>query len=178
MHPYRYLFFCNLGFYTAARYYLPGRCLGVLMKDKTTAGVLAIMLGGIGVHKFYLGRMGAGIAYLFFSWTGIPFLLGLFEGISYLSMSPERFNIEYNPELHLSSLYFARGLLPPSHPQQPMQSPQAQAPQNIVVSVSNPNQGSTVSIADELKKLNELRLNGILTDEEFDAQKNKLLGHS
>lgn len=149
------------------------------MKDKTTAGVLSIMLGGFGVHKFYLGRMGAGIAYFLFSWTGIPFILGLIEGVSYLSMSPERFNAEYNPEFHLSSLYFARGLLPPAYPQQQQaQAPQAQSPQNIVVSVSNPNQGSNVSIADELRKLNELRVSGILTDEEFDAQKQKLLSHS
>jgi TM2 domain-containing membrane protein YozV len=148
------------------------------MKDKTTAGVLAVMLGGLGLHKFYLGRMGAGIAYFLFSWTGIPFVLGLIEGISYLSMSPERFNAEYNPEFHLSSLYFARGLLPPAYPQQPAQTPQNQAPQNIVVSVSNPNQNPSVSIADELKKLNELRLSGILSDEEFEAQKHKLLGRS
>jgi TM2 domain-containing membrane protein YozV len=143
------------------------------MKDKTTAGVLAVMLGGLGVHKFYLGRMGAGIAYFLFSWTGIPFILGLIEGVSYLSMSPERFNAEYNPEFHLSSLYFARGLLPQSQAQ-PHTQPN-QAPQNIVVSVSNPNQGASVSIADELRKLNELRLSGIISDEEFDAQKQKLL---
>lgn len=26
------------------------------MKNKTTAGLLALFLGGIGVHKFYLGK--------------------------------------------------------------------------------------------------------------------------
>jgi uncharacterized protein DUF4429/putative oligomerization/nucleic acid binding protein len=36
--------------------------------------------------------------------------------------------------------------------------------------------GSSVSVADELKKLAELRDSGILTNEEFDAQKSHLLG--
>lgn len=31
------------------------------MKDKTTAGILALLLGGIGAHKFYLGRTGLGL---------------------------------------------------------------------------------------------------------------------
>ena len=26
------------------------------MKNKTTAGVLALLLGGLGIHKFYLGN--------------------------------------------------------------------------------------------------------------------------
>jgi TM2 domain-containing membrane protein YozV len=146
------------------------------MKDKTTAGVLALMLGGLGVHKFYLGRMGAGIAYALFSWTGIPFVLGLIEGVAYLSMTPERFNAEYNPEFHLSSLYMARGLLPAPYqyqPQQPQPTAQPQSPQNIVVSVSNP--GPSASIADELKKLHELHVDGVLTREEFEAQKLRLL---
>ena len=31
------------------------------MKSKVTAGVLAIVLGGLGIHKFYLGKIGMGI---------------------------------------------------------------------------------------------------------------------
>jgi TM2 domain-containing membrane protein YozV len=145
------------------------------MKDKTTAGVLALMLGAFGVHKFYLGRMGAGISYALFSWTGIPFVLGLIEGVAYLSMTPERFNAEYNPEFHLSSLYMARGLLPAAYPYQQPAPPQPppQSPQNIVVSVSNP--GPTASIADELKKLHELHMDGILSREEFETEKQRLL---
>lgn len=56
-------------------------------KSKITAGVLAILLGGIGVHKFYLGKIGQGILYVLFCWTGIPALIGLIEGIIYLTMS-------------------------------------------------------------------------------------------
>lgn len=36
-------------------------------KNKTTAGLLALFLGGLGVHKFYLGQTLAGVLYLLFS---------------------------------------------------------------------------------------------------------------
>lgn len=54
-------------------------------KDKTTAGLLGIFLGGFGAHKFYLGKTGQGILYLIFCWTYIPSILGLIEGITYLT---------------------------------------------------------------------------------------------
>lgn len=41
----------------------------------------AILLGGLGAHKFYAGKAGQGILYLLFCWTYIPSLLGLIEGI-------------------------------------------------------------------------------------------------
>lgn len=28
------------------------------MKNKNTAGILALFLGGVGMHKFYLGKWG------------------------------------------------------------------------------------------------------------------------
>ena len=34
-------------------------------KDKTTALLLAIFLGGLGAHQFYAGNTGKGILYLF-----------------------------------------------------------------------------------------------------------------
>ena len=54
------------------------------IKSKVAAGILAILLGGIGVHKFYLGKVRMGILYLCFCWTGIPAVLGLIEGIMHL----------------------------------------------------------------------------------------------
>ena len=61
------------------------------MKNKVVAGVLGILLGGIGIHKFYLGNIMPGIFYLLFAWTGIPPILGLIEGIVYLVDSEEAF---------------------------------------------------------------------------------------
>ncbi|MFB6111383.1 MAG: NINE protein [Halobacteriaceae archaeon] len=49
--------------------------------DQAIAGILAILLGGLGAHKFYQGRIGLGVVYLCFSWTFIPAILGLIEGI-------------------------------------------------------------------------------------------------
>ena len=65
------------------------------MKNRTTAGILAILLGGLGVHKFYLGETGMGILYLLFCWTSIPSLIGLIEGILYLTKSDEEFEKLY-----------------------------------------------------------------------------------
>ncbi len=65
-------------------------------KDKTTAGILGIVLGGIGAHKFYLGDTTKGVIYLLFVWTGIPCIIGLVEGIKYLTMSQEEFDAKYN----------------------------------------------------------------------------------
>lgn len=60
-------------------------------KSRVAAGVLAILLGDIGIHKFYMGKIGMGILYLLFCWTGIPALVGLIEGIIYLTESDEKF---------------------------------------------------------------------------------------
>jgi len=59
--------------------------------NKTTAGLLAIFLGTIGLHKFYLGQSGQGIGYLLFCWTGVPSVLGVIDGIVYLSMTDQAF---------------------------------------------------------------------------------------
>jgi TM2 domain-containing membrane protein YozV len=64
-------------------------------KDRATAGILAILLGWIGVHKFYLGQTGMGLLYLCFFWTGIPAIVGLIEGILYLTKTDEEFQRQY-----------------------------------------------------------------------------------
>jgi len=48
-------------------------------KDELVGVLLALFLGGLGIHKFYMGQTGAGILYLIFSWTGIPSLIGFIE---------------------------------------------------------------------------------------------------
>ena len=65
------------------------------IKNKMVAGILAILLGGIGVHKFYLGNAAAGILYLLFCWTGIPAIIALIEGISILCQSNDAFETKF-----------------------------------------------------------------------------------
>lgn len=65
------------------------------MKSRVTAGILAILLGGFGAHKFYIGKTGIGIAYLLFCWTGIPSIIGLIEGILYLTKTDTEFQQKY-----------------------------------------------------------------------------------
>ncbi|XRJ98011.1 TM2 domain-containing protein [Latilactobacillus sakei] len=43
--------------------------------------LLALFLGGLGVHKFFAGKIGTGILYIIFCWTGIPSFIGLIEAI-------------------------------------------------------------------------------------------------
>jgi len=65
-------------------------------KNRVTAGVLAILLGGLGIHDFYMGRIGVGIIDLLFCWTGIPAIIGLIEGIIFLTESDEKFASRLN----------------------------------------------------------------------------------
>ncbi len=64
-------------------------------KDRMTAGILGILLGSLGIHKFYLGKNALGIIYLCFCWTGIPTIVGFVEGIIYLFASDEEFQKKY-----------------------------------------------------------------------------------
>jgi TM2 domain-containing membrane protein YozV len=60
-------------------------------KSRVTAGVLALLLGGLGIHKFYLGAWGWGILYIVFCWTFIPGIVALIEGIRYLVLDEADF---------------------------------------------------------------------------------------
>lgn len=64
------------------------------IKSKVAAGLLAIFLGGLGIHKFYLGKVGMGILYLLFFWTYIPEIVGLIEGIVYLCSNDHNFQVK------------------------------------------------------------------------------------
>lgn len=61
-------------------------------KDRTTAGILALLLGGLGAHHFYLGNTLRGILYVLFVWTFIPMIAAFIEGILYLTKSDEEFH--------------------------------------------------------------------------------------
>ena len=60
-------------------------------KIKLATTLLALFLGGIGIHKFYMGSWGWGLVYLAAFWTWIPALLALAEAIRYFTLSEEDF---------------------------------------------------------------------------------------
>ena len=66
---------------------------------RITAGIFALVLGGLGIHKFYLGYTGAGIIHLivFFTLIGtiVISIIALIEGIIYLTKSDEEFDQTY-----------------------------------------------------------------------------------
>lgn len=67
-----------------------------LMKDKNAAGILALLLGGFGIHQFYLGKNVKGFLHLIFFWTPFSWIIGLVSAIIYFTMSQEKFDAKYN----------------------------------------------------------------------------------
>ncbi len=80
------------------------------IEKKMTVGIVAILLGGLGIHKFILGFNNAGIIMLVASLAGsitgsclvlplvAPFamgVVGIIEGVIYLTKSDEEFYHEY-----------------------------------------------------------------------------------
>lgn len=113
------------------------------MKNKTTAAILALFLGGLGIHKFYLGKS-IGILYILFCWTLIPSIIAFIECIMLFMMSDAEFNAKYN-----------NGQQPNAYGYPGLMSNQSQA--------------------DELEKLYALKEKGVITQEEFEYKKRKML---
>ena len=88
----------------AVQIYLLNASEGNDEKSKIVAGLLAIFLGGLGIHKFYLGYTKTGIIFLLIGVLGFILLLiptviisiiALIEGIIYLTKSDESFDKTY-----------------------------------------------------------------------------------
>lgn len=63
---------------------------------KILAGILAILIGSLGIHKFVLGYNKEGIIQILLSFLcGLGGLIGLVEGIIYLTKSDEEFYNTY-----------------------------------------------------------------------------------
>ena len=69
------------------------------MKSKIVAGVLGILLGTLGIHKFYLGYVGTGIVHVVLTvlviTAPISAIVGLIEGSLYLTRTDEDFQNTY-----------------------------------------------------------------------------------
>ncbi len=102
-------------------------------KDKMTAGLLALLIGTLGIHRFYLNQPLLGILYLLT--FGLCFIAPIVDGIVFLTMDDRTFDAKYNP-------YFR------------------ETRQNINVNVyQNPNQGTNLNqkeVKDILSDVEEL----------------------
>lgn len=63
-------------------------------KSKVAAGVLALFLGGLGIHRFYLGQWW-GVFYLLLCWTFIPAIVAFVEAIVFFCTPDETWNARY-----------------------------------------------------------------------------------
>ena len=122
--------------------------------DKVTAGMLAIFLGWLGVHKFYLGNTRAGVVYLLCGTVGwitlgilpaVIFIVSVIEGIIYLTKSDRDWDAQYGVSRNYpNNVQHRTGS---SSPAQPQESNQEREPQFVAVQ-SPANAGVETSIAD------------------------------
>ena len=123
------------------------------MKSKTTAYLLWFFLGGLGAHKFYLNKTGMGILYIFtFGLFGIGWLIDAFT---------------LGTQVDVYNALFAR-----------MYGGGANANNNvnnIVVNVPGHSAANPPSVSEQLHKLHELKEKGMITEDEYNSQKAKVL---
>ncbi len=85
--------------YQQPAYQQPGAPATPGTKSKIAAGILGILLGALGIHKFYLGYTKAGVIMLLIGILGaflvigpiVTGIIGIIEGIIYLTKSDQEF---------------------------------------------------------------------------------------
>ena len=70
---------------------------GTSGKSRTTAGLLALLLGGFGIHYFYLGKAAGGLVCLLLSLItcGLRAILTFIQGIVIMTMKQEDFERKF-----------------------------------------------------------------------------------
>ena len=64
------------------------------MKKKPSLAIyviLALLFGGIGVHRMYEGKVASGIAMFLLVWTGIPVIISIVDILTALTSRRELF---------------------------------------------------------------------------------------
>lgn len=128
------------------------------MREKLVATLLAFFLGVFGIHHFYLGQKKLGIAYLLFCWTMIPFFLGIVDAVLLFLKKQTDFDLKYNSEYYLDRserMYLEEDF-----------NSNRKIPENRRLHY--------YSTAEEIEKLHELMLKGIISEQEFAERKNRL----
>jgi len=122
-------------------------------KNRTLAAILAlsgVLIPISGLHKFYLGQPGWGLLYLLLSWTPIPKVASAIEAVWYLAQDEEQFDRKFN--MGNSSGNSLGGSRQASVVPQTMES-----------------------IAETLRQLDKLRLEGLVSEYEFEQKRRQLL---
>ena len=120
------------------------------MKSKTTAYILWFFLGIFGAHKFYLNKVGIGILYFFTAGIfGIGWLIDLFT----LGSQVDTYNALFGRQFGLNNNNV----------------------NNIVVNIPGHSPNNSPDMHEQLDKLHSLKEKGVLSEEEFNLQKAKIL---
>ncbi len=121
------------------------------MKSKSTAYILWFFFGFFGIHKFYLNKVGIGILYFFtFGIFGIGWFIDLFT----LGNQVDNYNAMFYRFMGSNNVNA----------------------NHIVVNVPGVSQATAApSMSEQLQKLHELKEKGILSEEEYNIQKSKVL---
>ena len=133
---------------------VPG-LMAISDKDKVVAGILGILLGGLGIHRMYMGYIGIGILQLILTiiTLGLAGLWGFIEGVLILvqdNWTDSQGRLLKGNERGLGAFY-----------------------QNIADELNTP--AGSSSKYRKLNELNELKEKGIITQKEFDIEKRKIL---
>ena len=141
------------------------------MKSKAVAALLAIFLGELGIHRFYLGDNATGVAYLFASCVGmltlgtgigvfVLFIVFVITIIDLVIILCTNFDEKYNNKQRYMHQPYA---------------PQNYVPQQQYYTPQQPTTKPVKSKTEQLMELKELLDQNILTQEEFDKEKQKIL---
>ncbi len=125
-------------------------------RDRKVASLLALagaVSPVVGLHKFYLHQPVWGILYLLLSWTPIPRVASGIEAIWYLFQDGHEFDQRFNQGLAISDT--------------------ATSGSSSAASTVDPEQIG--AIADALRKLDQLRADGLLSEYEFEQKRRQLL---
>jgi len=131
----------------------PGQ-MSISDKDKTVAGILGILLGGLGIHRMYMGYIGLGILQLVLTilTLGLAGLWGFIEGVLILvqdNWTDSQGRLLRGNEGGQQAYY--RGM----------------------ADELNTPAGSSHKYR-KLSELNDLKEKGIITQQEFDIEKRKI----
>ena len=92
------------------------------MKSKYVAGILALLMGMFGVHRFYLGQKALGVLYFVMAFIGIgvtaasdgeaplallPLAIGMIDAVLFFAMPRPDFDEKYN-EIYLNEFSYTK----------------------------------------------------------------------